>query len=72
MFWQTIKPFLSKKTESREEIALIENEKLVSDNTEAANCLNNFFSNIVKTSQVLFLYRIYFIKFQVLIFLALT
>ena len=65
MFWQTIKPFLSKKTKSREEIALIENEKLVSDNTEAANCLNNFFSNIVKTIQVLFLYRIYFIKFQV-------
>ena len=47
-FWQTIKPFLSEKTKSREKITLIENENLVSDDAEVANCLNNFFSNIVK------------------------
>ena len=46
--WQTIKPFLSVKTKCREKITLIENEKLVSDNTEVANFFNNFFSNIVK------------------------
>ena len=47
-FWQTMKPFLSAKTKSRGKITLIENEKLVSDNTEVANCVNNLFSNIVK------------------------
>ena len=46
--WQTVKPFLSEKTKSREKITLIENENLVSDDAEVANCLNNFFSNIVK------------------------
>ena len=50
--WQTIKPFLSEKTKSREKITLIENENLVSDDAEVANCLNNFFSNIVKNVEV--------------------
>ena len=31
---------------------MIENEKLVSDNTEVENCLNNFFSNIVKILEI--------------------
>ena len=31
---------------------MIENEKLVSDNTEVANCLDNFFSNIVKNLDI--------------------
>ena len=51
-FWQTIKPFLSEKTKSREKVTLIENENLVSDDAEVANCLNNFFSNIVKNVEV--------------------
>ena len=51
-FWQTTKPFLSEKSKSKEKIALIEKEELVSDNTEVANCLNNFFSNIVKNLEV--------------------
>ena len=45
-FCQTIKAFYSKKTKLREKITLIENENLVSDDAEEANCLNNFFSNI--------------------------
>ena len=52
IFWQIIKPFLSEKTKSREKITLIENEKLVSYNTEVANYLNNFFSNIVKNLEI--------------------
>ena len=40
---QTIKPFLSEKIKSRQKITFIENKKLVSHNTEVANCLNNFF-----------------------------
>ena len=43
-FWQTTKPFLSEKTKSRGKITLIENENLVSDYAEVANCLGNFFS----------------------------
>ena len=42
-FLQTIKRFLSEKTKSREKITLIENENLVSDDTEVASCLNNYF-----------------------------
>ena len=49
--WQTIKLFLSEKTKSREKNTLIENEKLVSGNKEAAKCLNNFFSDIVKNRE---------------------
>ena len=50
--WQTIKPFLSEKAKSREKIALLRNEKLVSYNTEVANCLTNFFSNIIKNVEI--------------------
>ena len=49
---ETIKPFLSEKTKSREKITLIENENLVSDDAEVANCLNNFFSNIAKNLEI--------------------
>ena len=51
-FWQTIKPFLSEKTKSREKITSIQNENLVSDDTEVENCFNNFFSNIVKNFEI--------------------
>ena len=51
-FWQTIKPFLAKKTKLREKITLIENENLVSDDAEVATCLNNFFSYIVKNLEI--------------------
>ena len=30
----------------------MENEKLLSDNTEVANCLSNFFCNIVKNLEI--------------------
>ena len=47
-FWHTIKPFHSDKTKSREKITLIENENLVSDDAEVANCLNNVFLMLLK------------------------
>ena len=50
-FWQTIKPFLSEKTKSREKITLIENKNLVSDDAEVANCLN-IFSDIAKNLEI--------------------
>ena len=51
-FWQIIKPFPSEKTKSTEKVALIENENLVSDDTEVACCLNFFFSKIVKKLEI--------------------
>ena len=48
-FWQTIKPFLSGKTKSREKITLIEKEKLVA---KVANYLNIFFSNVAKNLEI--------------------
>ena len=46
------KYFTNFETKSREKFTLIENENLVSDDAEVANCLNNFFSNIVKNVEV--------------------
>ena len=47
-----MKPFLSVKTKSRAKITLIENENLVSNVAEVANCPNNFFSNIVQNLEM--------------------
>ena len=49
---QTIKAFLSEKTKSREKTTLMENEKLVSDNAEVTNCLNNFSFNFVQNFEI--------------------
>ena len=47
-FWHTIKPFLSKKTQTKgnDEIILKENEDLISEQNEICNILNNFYVNI--------------------------
>ena len=47
-FWKTVKPLLSDKSVSREKIKLTENEKMLTSESETAETLNNFFSNIVK------------------------
>ena len=47
-FWKTVKPLLSNKSVSREKINLTENEKMLTSESETAETLNNFFSNIVK------------------------
>ena len=46
------KYFANFETKSREKFTLIENENLVSDDAEVANCLNNFFSNIAKNLEI--------------------
>ena len=46
--WKTVKPLLSDKSVSREKINLTENEKMLTSESETAETLNNFFSNIVK------------------------
>ena len=58
------KAFSIREKKSKEKITSIENEKLVSDNTEVANCLKNFLSNIVKNLEIpiSMKYRIIFTK----------
>ena len=52
-FWKTVKPLLSDKSVSREKINLTENEKMLTSESETAETLNNFFSNIVKKLEIL-------------------
>ena len=47
-FWYTAKSFLSDKIKSRENIILVNNEKIISDGVEVANTPNIFLSNIIK------------------------
>ena len=51
-FWQTVKPFLSEKLKSREEMTLVEKEELVSSESDVAQRSNQFFSNIVKNLDI--------------------
>ena len=52
-FWYTAKPFLSDKIKSRENIILINNDRIMSDEVEIASTLNDFFSNIIKNLKLL-------------------
>ena len=51
-FWKTVKPFLSDKSKSSDKIHLSENGELLNNESETAEVLNNFFSNIVKTLKI--------------------
>ena len=46
-FWKTVKPFLSDKITSKEKIASIEENEIVSNDENTAQVLNTFFSNIL-------------------------
>ena len=43
-----MKPFLRDKIISKEQILLVENEEIISEDSKIAESLNSFFSNIVK------------------------
>ena len=47
MSWKTVTPFLLDKVLLTERKTLIENDKIINDDGEAANTMNNFFSKIV-------------------------
>ena len=47
-FWKTIKPFMTNKGNNNEKIILIENDEIVSENTEVAEIMNKHFVIIVK------------------------
>ena len=51
-FWRTIKPYLSDKSVKSDKIHLNENGNLIRGESETAEVLNNFFSNIVKKSKI--------------------
>ena len=50
-FWQTVKPFLPEKNKSREQITLVKNEEIISDD-EVGNTLNKYFSNVGKNLKI--------------------
>ena len=47
-FWNTVKPLLSDKCITTENIILNENRKMITDDKEIADIFNNYFSNAVK------------------------
>ena len=51
-FWRTIKPYLSDKSVKSDKIHLNENGNLIKGESETAEVLNNFFSNIVKKLKI--------------------
>ena len=51
-FWKTVKPFLSDKTPSDEEITLIEKDKIIKTDTKTATVLNTFFSTIISNLHI--------------------
>ena len=52
LFWKTVKPFFSNKGSHRGNIKLIEGDKLLQDNNEVAEEVNNFFKEGVLTLDV--------------------
>ena len=51
-FWKTVKPLLSDKSKSSDKIRHSENGELLNNESETAEVLNNFFSNIVKNLKI--------------------
>ena len=47
LFWRTIKPNFSDKIKKNENIILVENDKIISDELEIAETFNNYFGNII-------------------------
>ena len=52
-FWKTVKPFLSGKIVSKEKITLAENNEIISEDSDVAQTLNSFFSNIKTNLKIL-------------------
>ena len=48
LFWKTVKPSFAGKTLKDERITLVENNKVVSDESELVEILSKYFGNIVQ------------------------
>ncbi len=51
-FWDTVKPLFSEKCVSSDNITLIENNEIVSDDKQVADIFNDFFSKAVKSLNI--------------------
>ena len=51
-FWKTVKPFLSDKCPSNEKVILVEEDEIISKDSEVAEVLNTFFSNKVSNLNI--------------------
>ena len=51
-FWQTVKPFFSEKGSLSQRINIIKDNSIVSEDTEVAEILNDFFKNAVSTLEI--------------------
>ena len=51
-FWKRISPLFSNKIKSKEKIILVENDAIISSDTEVAKTFQNFFSSITKNLNI--------------------
>ena len=51
-FWKTFKPLFSSTCTATDKIILVENEAILSDDKEVAECFNSYFANIVETLNI--------------------
>ena len=51
-FWTIIKPYVSKKSKSCPKIILIEKDKVINDDIEIANTMNDYFVNVAKSLDI--------------------
>ena len=47
-FWKTVKPFFTSKRNSTQKIILVENDEIITKNTNNAEIMNNYFVNIAQ------------------------
>ena len=52
LFWKSVKPLLSDKSRIRDRINISEKGKILKTESETAESLNSFFSNIVKNLNI--------------------
>ena len=52
MFWKTVKPFFSNKNISNENMTLIDNNQIISDDCNIAETFSHFFNNAVKNLDI--------------------
>ena len=52
LFWKSVKPLLSGKSRIRDRINIIEKSEILKNESETAESLNSFFSNIVKNLNI--------------------
>ena len=52
LLWKNVKPYLSDRSMKSDQVHFSENEELKKSQSEAAEVLNNFFSNILKNLKI--------------------